>query len=135
MENKPQQRGIVLYGEQEWVQGMKKSGPLRLVYIPNFGRSPKVNACVKKILNYVHGGNLWLDIKVEIREQLISSITGLLIQGEDLEQFFAKESEKELAQNMYEKYDTTKGARGFLISKINNDIVKFSSHLMDCKLL
>ena len=32
--------------------------------IPHFGRTQQVNACIKKLLRYVHGENIWLDEKV-----------------------------------------------------------------------
>ena len=55
----------------------------------------------------VHGGNLWLDVKFEIIAQLMSWITGFPIKGEDLERLVAKESEKILVLDLYEKYQTT----------------------------
>lgn len=109
------------------MQELKKLAILRLIDTPNFGRIPEVNTCVKKLLTCVHGGNLWLYTKVEITTQLISRITRLLIQREDLEQLFAKESEKSLAQDMYVKYDMARHVRDIIISNINDDIVKLAS--------
>ena len=76
-----------------------------------------------------------MDERVEITAQLISKITWMSIQGEDPHHLFEKESEKSLAQDMYEKYGTTRGKRGILISMINNGVVKIVSQLMACNLL
>lgn len=83
----------------------------------------------------MHGVNLWLDVIVDITMQLISSITRPLIQGEDMEWLLAKDSEKDLGQDLYMKYDFVRGERGILISNINDDSVKFFAQLMSCKLL
>lgn len=106
MVQKPQLGGFMVYEDQEWVQGLKKLGILRLLNIPHFGINPEVNAHVKQLLTCIHGGNLWLDSKVEIRTQLISWITSFLIQGKDLELLFVKESEKVHVPDLYKKYQT-----------------------------
>ena len=109
------------------MQGLKKLGILIFLDIPHFGRSLEVNACVKKLITIVHGGNLWLDVKVEITTQLISRITRFPIKGEDPEWLFSKESEKIIVPDLYEKYQTMWGTRGILNNQINDDTVKFSA--------
>lgn len=125
----------MLCEEKQWVQGLKKIGILRLLDVPHFGRSLEINARVKKLINTMHGGNLWSDVKVDISTQLISMITGFPIKGEDLEWLFTKESEKNIAPKLYEKYQTTWGIMGIVISQINDDMVKFVAQIMHHKLL
>ena len=45
----------------EWERGLEKVGLLSLMYMPHFGHSMDVNACVKQLLVSFHGGFLWLD--------------------------------------------------------------------------
>ena len=58
MEAKSHPKGVVIYEEKQWVLGLKEYEILNFLDIPHFGRIPQVNACVKKLLSYVHGGNL-----------------------------------------------------------------------------
>ena len=83
----------------------------------------------------VHWDNFFLDVKVEITTQLISRIIGFPIKGEDPKWLFAKESEKILTLELYEKYQTTRGTRYIVIRQINDDTIKFFANLMTCKLL
>lgn len=119
----PQPSGIVVFKEQDQALGLKTLGILRLLDILHFGRNQKVNTCVKQQLSYVHYGFPWMDEKVEITTQ--SQITGLPIQGEDLQKLFSKENQKIIMQDIYEKYDTWRVARGILINLISDDHVKF----------
>jgi hypothetical protein len=50
----------------------EKIGILNLLDILNFGRSTKINICVKLLLSCVHGGFLWLYRLVSIDTELIA---------------------------------------------------------------
>ena len=49
--------------------------------IPHFGRGKDVNACVKKLLDLVHEGILWMNRPISIDVELIVEITGLPTDG------------------------------------------------------
>jgi hypothetical protein len=50
---------------------------MNLLDIPHFGHGKYINICVKKILERVHGGFLWMDRTVPINVDLIVAITSL----------------------------------------------------------
>jgi hypothetical protein len=63
---------VILLETKMWVIGVEKSGILNLLEVPHFGRSLEINAYVKLLFNYVHGGTLWLDPLVLIDTTLIA---------------------------------------------------------------
>jgi hypothetical protein len=65
--------------------------------IPQFRCSLEINACVKVLLNCVHGGTLWLDPPVSVDIALIAHITGLPKAEEDSTVFFNKAGERALS--------------------------------------
>jgi len=50
---------------------------MNLLEIPHFGRGNDANSSFKKLLAYIHGGILWMDIPVSIDVNLIAEIIGL----------------------------------------------------------
>jgi hypothetical protein len=60
-----------------WARGLESERILKLLDIPHFGRRNEVNACVKFLLTYVHGGYLYLDRPISIDTDLIARIIGL----------------------------------------------------------
>jgi hypothetical protein len=50
--------GEILLEPQMWATRLEKSGILNLLEIPHFGCSLEINACVKLLLNCVHGGTV-----------------------------------------------------------------------------
>jgi hypothetical protein len=58
---------------------------MNLLDIPHFGSGKHINGFVKKLLARFHGGILWMDRPVPINVDLITSITGLPMDGEKLE--------------------------------------------------
>jgi hypothetical protein len=60
---------------------------MNLLEIPHFGRGKDVNACVKKLLERVHGGFLWMDRPIPIDVDLIVKITGMPTDGVKPEQY------------------------------------------------
>jgi hypothetical protein len=49
---------------KKWIAGLYNTGIMNLLEIPHFGRGKDVDNCVKKLLEFVHGGILWMDILV-----------------------------------------------------------------------
>jgi hypothetical protein len=46
---------VIVY-PQEWATGLKKSSILNLLETPHFKRSTEINAHMKLLLIYIHGG-------------------------------------------------------------------------------
>jgi hypothetical protein len=102
-----QETKMVVIEPEIWETRLQKAGILNLFDIPHFGRSPKINACVKMLLSCMHGGYLWLDKPVSIDTDLIMCIIDLPSQGEDPSLlFFDKKNEKALSESMKEKFHT-----------------------------
>jgi hypothetical protein len=96
--------------------------------IPHFGQSNDVNACVKLLLTYVHGGYLWLDMPISIDTYLIARITCLPTQGKYPNSLFAdKKTDKTLSEEMREKFHTVRGVRGLDVSRIYDPKVRIST--------
>jgi hypothetical protein len=55
--------------------------------MPHFGCGKHINGCVKKLLERVYGGILWMERPVPINVDLIATITGLPIDGEKPEHY------------------------------------------------
>jgi len=68
---------------QSWTQNLAESTFLNVMKILHFGRHQEVNACVKFLLSFYHGGYLWLNCYVTVYPTLINWITGLSMQGPD----------------------------------------------------
>jgi len=104
--------------------------------IHHFCRSAKINACIKLLLSHVHGGFIWLNKVVLIDTYLIVWITRLPTQGKDpFPLFTEKDNEKALSERIKEKYGTYRGARGIDVASINDDIIRFVTQVLACKLL
>jgi hypothetical protein len=69
--------GVPLLEPMQWILGLYNTGIMNLLDIPHFGRNKHINGCVKKLLERVYGGILWIDILVPINDNLIVAITGL----------------------------------------------------------
>jgi hypothetical protein len=67
----------IIVKPREWVTAMENIGILNLFYIPHFGKSAKINMCVKLLLSCVHIGFIWLDRLISIDIELITWIIGL----------------------------------------------------------
>jgi hypothetical protein len=86
----------ILMETQLWEIRLEKPGILKMFEIPHFRHSLEINACIKVLLSYIHGGTLWLDPPVSIDIVLIAWITRLLKEGEDLSLLFHKVGERSL---------------------------------------
>ena len=116
----------------EWEKGLEKVGLMSLVYILHFGHSMEVNECVKKLLVSFHSVFLWLNLKVSIDVELIAAITGLPLPDLDPTPFLTrKEKDIALMNKLKEKYDLNRDTRGFLISSMNDHIVRFTTKVLD----
>jgi hypothetical protein len=93
-----------------------------------------VTACVKQLLAVTHGGDIWLDKPVPISVELIAQITGLPTRGMDPVLIMDdKSKEKALADEMKNKYGTTRGMRGIMIKRINNASTQLGAKILACK--
>jgi hypothetical protein len=66
---------------QSWTQNLAQSTLLNVMKILHFGRHQEVNACIKLLLSFYHGGYLWLNCRITVDPTLINQITGLSMQG------------------------------------------------------
>jgi hypothetical protein len=97
---------------KKWATGLENTGILNLVEIPHFGRGKEVNNCIKKLMEVLHGGFLWMEEPVSIDVELIAFITGLPSMGESLTQYLDdKTKEKALTEEMKKTYRTERGSR------------------------
>jgi hypothetical protein len=71
-----------------WTVDIARSTILNVMKIPHFGTHQEVNACVKLLLYFYHGGYLWLDRCITIDLVLIHQITGWRMQGPDPQDFY-----------------------------------------------
>jgi hypothetical protein len=95
-----------------------------------------VTTCVKQLLTVTHKGDIWLDKPVPITVELISQIIGLPSWGMDPALILDdKSKEKSLAEEMKNKYGTTRGTRGIIIKWINNAVTQLGTNILACKLL
>ena len=79
-----------------------------------------------------HGGYLWLDRPYVVDVEIILTITGLPHQGHDPAPYLFPNRD---TMNMKQKYDLQHANRGFLISSITNNTVRFTAKILYCKLL
>jgi hypothetical protein len=77
-----------------------------------------------------------LDKCISIEVELIMSITGLPSQGMDPAQFLdGNTREKVLPEEMKKKYVSSRGTRGIIIKRINDDATQLGAKLLACKLI
>jgi hypothetical protein len=96
--------------------GLDQTGILGLLKLPHFVRGQYATACVKQLLEVMHGGDIWLDKPIPITVELIAQITGLPSRGMDPGLILDdKSKEKALAEEMKKKYGTSRGTRGIII--------------------
>jgi hypothetical protein len=73
--------GTIRFGEPldqplQWETGLQRTRILGLVDLPHFARGQHVNACVKQLIEVMHGRDIWLDKRVSIDVELITQIIG-----------------------------------------------------------
>jgi hypothetical protein len=96
---------MIVIKPQMLPRGLQKVAFINLFNIPHFGWILDINACVKMLLPFVHGGYIWLDRLVSIDIDLIVCITGLASQEEDPKSLsFDKNNENTLYGSMKEKF-------------------------------
>jgi hypothetical protein len=108
-----------------WTMDIARSMILKVMKIPHFDRHHEVKACVKILLPCYHGGYLWLDRRITVDPTLIHWITGLSVQGPDLQDFYpGKAAYHALAQQIKDTYgNVEKGKRGYKAASIQNGVV------------
>jgi hypothetical protein len=120
----------------QWITGLYNSGIMNLMNIPHFGSGKNVHLCVKKLMNVVHKGILWMDRIVWINVALIVKIIGCPIVGTQPEEYLeTKVHEKEVAEIVKGKFGTNKGNMVIDLKDINETVTLFTSNIMACKLL
>jgi hypothetical protein len=75
---------------QPWTQNLTQSTLLNVMKIPHFGRHQEVNACMKLLLSFYHGGYLWLNCRITVDLTLINRIIGMSMQGPDPQEFYPR---------------------------------------------
>ena len=108
-----------------------------MLNVPHFGRSTQVTVVVKKLLELVHDGHLWIgDQRIPINGELIRRITGLPKEGPDPGiEFVSKHEDTKLAQSMKDRFGLTKGKQGYHTSMIQHHNIHFIAALLACKLM
>lgn len=67
-----------------------------------------------------------MDPEVSLDAKLIHKITSLLVKGEDPTLLFGdKRKDRVVAAQIFRKYGTTRGARGWKVAEITDQAVKF----------
>jgi hypothetical protein len=115
----------------KWETRLDRTEILGLLKIPHFGRGQYVTACVKQLLEFMHGGDLCLDKPIPITIELIMQITGLPIQGMDPMLILDdKSKEKALAEEMKKKYGTDRGTIGIIIKRLNDVMTQLGENIL-----
>jgi hypothetical protein len=128
--------GAPLLEPAHWILGLYNTWIMNLLNIPHFGLDKHINRCVKQFLARVHGGFLWMDRSVPINVYLIETITGIPMDGENLDQYFKDKTKvKAISYEIKEKYGMDSGNRGIKISDINDRTTIFSTRLLGLKLM
>jgi hypothetical protein len=122
---------------QQWTHNLMQPTLLNVMKIPHFGRNREVNACIRLLFSCYHGGYLWLDRQITVNLILINQITGLSMQGPDLQEFYpGKIADRTLAQRIKDTYgDLEKGMQGYKVASIENASVRFGFYLIIGKLV
>jgi hypothetical protein len=66
------QLGEMISQPHQWAFGLDIIGILGLLKLPHFGRGQYAKTCVKKLLEVMHGGDIWMDKLVPITVELIA---------------------------------------------------------------
>jgi hypothetical protein len=107
-----------------------------MLNFPHFRRVHDVNNYVKQLMEFTHGGYLWVEENVSIDVELIAFIIGLLSRGDNLMQYLNdKTKEKALAEDMKKTYGTERGSLGIITKLISDAATRLATKIMVCKLL
>lgn len=120
----------------QWALVLERSRITNLLDIPHFGHGTQITYCIKTLLSCVHAVYLWLDLNISIDVELINRITRFPLEGEYPTLLFTeKHGDRNVATTVMRKYDTTRGARGIMVSHINDQEVKFKTQILESKFL
>jgi len=100
--------------------------------IQHFVHHQEVNACVKILLSFYHGGYFCLEKWITVDPTLIHQITGFSVKGPDPQPFYlGKASDHSLAQRIKEAYkEVDKGKRGYKVASIQDGVVRLTCQLL-----
>lgn len=76
-----------------WACGLHNVGILNLIRIPYFGQYPIIGIFMRKLLDLVHEGSMWIQGRIPIDVALIHQITGLPKKGPHPMKGFGKSNE------------------------------------------
>ena len=126
-------RPLILFKTKDRFTSLMVIGVTKIMCnnVPHFGWGKHINACVKQLLARVHIGILWMDRPVPITMDLIATITGLPIDGENLEKYLEdKTKAKAISDEIKAKYGAECSNRGIGINDINDHVTRFSTRLL-----
>ena len=116
---------------QAWIASLQPSRLLNLLQIPHFGQRNEINVVVKVLLSCVHGGNTWLDHRVDITIDLIHSITRLRkTRADPVTHFVGKDQDKKIATRLIKKYNLTRGWWAYNAMQIEDKSLRFTVQLL-----
>ena len=73
------------------------------------------------MLDYFHGGMVWLNTPIPVTVDLIASITGLPKAGEDPTQYIReKDTDKKLSKQLKERFGLLHDGHAYQINNINS---------------
>ena len=65
------QLGETINKPHQWEVGLDRIGILGLLKLPHFGRGQYTTSCIKKLLEVMHGMDIWLDKPIPITVEFI----------------------------------------------------------------
>ena len=115
------------------VCSMYKSNTMALLDIPYFGQSPQIKSYVQFLLSQLDGSLLQLDQPYHINANLMHKVYSLCQNREDATLAILEKDASTTKLN--EIYNTHHGARGSLITTINDPSAYFMTQLLACKMI
>jgi len=95
-----------------------------------------INAYVKKLLERVHGGFVWMDRPIPIDVELIEKIAGFPIYWvKEKKYVYDKRKEKTIEEQVKSQIGTNRGSICMVIKNINEPTTRFMTNMMAYNLL
>ena len=114
---------------------MEEAGLPHLLWIPHFHQAPITIFFIRQLLFLVHDGYLWLEELIPITTELIHRISRLPCIGRDLVEIAGKSRDLALAEAMKKKYKLEKKQRGYVITSIQDKVVRVVTQLLEGKVM
>jgi len=124
-QNKGAPTGFIELEPRKWLSGVEKAGLLNVIWVSHYHCSQVTIFFIGLLLCLVHDGFLWLEEPIPITDHLIQKITWLPCKGEDPTNISeGKSDDLAITKAMKKKFKLEKKKRGYVISNINNPVVK-----------